>query len=293
MTTDGELTAAASGVFAIGRNVAVTRLGLGTMRLAGRGSWHEPARHDNAVQLLRRAVDLGVDFIDTADYYGPFVAEELIREALYPYRSVTIATKSALADTGPGHPERPEDLRESVEMSLQRLHLDTIELYQLQGAGTQVPPAEQLGVLGELRSEGKIRHIGLCGVGVGDISEARLTVPIACVQNAYHVADRSFEAAVDYCEREGIGFIACSPLGPGGGGRRSAIPLPLAQLARQTGTSPAQLALAWLLRRSPVLLPVPGTAWPPHLEENIAAAELDLSDEEFGALSALAGPALT
>jgi pyridoxine 4-dehydrogenase len=293
MTTDGELTAAASGVFAIGRNVAVTRLGLGTMRLVGRGSWDEPGRRAAAIRLLRRAVELGIDFIDTADSYGSSACEELIRAALHPYQGITIATKGALASAGAGQRDGvgpARDLRESVETSLRRLGLDTIELYQLQRLDSQVPVADQIGVLGELRAEGKIRHIGLCQAGVDDISEARLTAPITCVQNPYHLADRSFEPAVDYCEREGLGFIACSPLGPAGVGRRSAIPLPLAQLARQTGTSPAQLALAWLLRRSPVLLPVPGTGWVAHLEENVAAAELELSDEEFSALSGIAGP---
>ena len=285
--TDGELTAAPSGVFAIGRNVAVTRLGFGTMRLADRGHRDESAHREVTVRVLRRAVELGIDFIDTAGSCGPLAAEELIREALYPYRGVTIATKGGLAHGGPGQQgaARPEDLRESVEMSLRRLGLDVIELYQLQGFQAQVPAAEQIGVLAELRAEGKIRHIGLCQVGVDDISEARLTAPIACVQNLYHVADRSSETAVDYCEREGLGFIACSPLGPAGAGRRSAMPLALAQLARQTGTSAAQLALAWLLRRSPVLLPIPGSGLVAHLEENVAAAELELSGDEFRVLS--------
>jgi pyridoxine 4-dehydrogenase len=289
--TEGELTAAASGVFAIGRNVAVTRLGLGTMRLGDRGHRDEPAHREIAIRVLRRAVELGIDFIDfidTAGACGPLAAEELIREALYPYRGVTIAARGGLARTGPGQPHtaaRPEQLRESVEMSLRRLGLDLIELYQLQGFEAGVPAADQIGVLAELRAEGKIRHIGLCQVGLDEISEARLTAPIACVQNAYHVADRTSEAALNYCEREGLGFIACSPLGPAGAGRRSELPLPLAQLARQTGTSPAQLALAWLLRRSPVLLPIPGTGLVAHLEENVAAAELELSDEEFRVLS--------
>ena len=291
--TEGELTAAASGVFAIGHNVAVTRLGLGTMRLADRGHRDEAAHREVAIRVLRRGVELGIDFIDTAGSCGPLAAEELIREALYPYRGVTIAAKGGLARTGPGQPQtaaRPEDLRESVEASLRRLGLDIIELYQLQGFDAAVPAADQIGVLAELRAEGKIRHIGLCQVDVADIREARLTAPVACVQNVYHVADRSSEAALEYCEREGLGFIACSPLGPAGAGRRSEMPLPLAQLARQSGTSPAQLALAWLLRRSPAALPIPGTGLVAHLEENVAAAELELSDEEFRALSEVAEP---
>jgi pyridoxine 4-dehydrogenase len=291
--TEGELTAAASGVFAIGRNVAVTRLGLGTIRLANRGYRDEPAHRETAIRVLRRAVELGVDLIDTAGSRGSLPVEELIREALHPYQGVTVATKGGLARAGSGQPEgaaRPEDLRQQVELSLRRLGLDVIELYQLQGFGTQVPAADQIGVLGELRAEGKIRHIGLCQVGVDDISEARLTAPIASVANPYHLADRGAEPVLDYCEREGLGFIACSSLGPAGAGPRSAIPLPLAQLARQTGTSPAQLALAWLLRQSPVVLPVPGTGLVAHLEENVAAAELELSDEQFRALSEVAAP---
>jgi aryl-alcohol dehydrogenase-like predicted oxidoreductase len=291
--TDSVVTAAASGVFALGRNVAVTRLGFGAMRITGPGVWGDPPERHAAVLLLRRAVDLGVDFIDTADSYGPFVSEELIREALHPYREVTVATKGGLLHTGPGRWEpdgRPEHLRRSAEMSLRRLGLDTIELYQLHAIDPQVPAADQLGALDELRREGKIRHIGLCGVSTEEISEARLTAPVACVQNPYHLADRRHEPVLDYCEREGIGFVPCSPLALTGAGRRAHWAGPLARLAAATGTSTFQLALAWLLRRSPVMLPVPGTSSAAHLEENVAAAELELTDEEFGALSALARP---
>jgi aryl-alcohol dehydrogenase-like predicted oxidoreductase len=291
--TDSAVTAAASGVFAIGRNVAVTRLGFGATRITGPGGWGEPPERQAAIQVLRRAADLGVDFIDTADSYGPFVSEELIREALHPYRGIAVATKGGLVRTGPGRSEpdgRPEHLRQSAEMSLRRLGLDTIELYQLHAVDPRIAVADQIGTLDELRKEGKIRHIGLCGVSVGDISEARLTAPVASVQNPYHLADRRHEAVLEYCEREGLGFLPCSPLGLTGAGRRVHQAGPLAQLARQTGTSTVQLALAWLLRRSPVMLPVPGTRSAAHLEENVAAAELELTDEEFQALSGLAEP---
>jgi len=292
---DGELTAAASGVFALGRSVAVTRLGLGTMRLTGPGIWGEPPGRDAAVAVLRRAADLGVDFFDTADSYGPSVSEQLIREALHPYRGITVTTKGGLLRTGPGQWDpagRPDQLIRSAEMSLRRLGLDTIDLYQLHKIDPAVPAADQIGTLDQLRKQGKIRHIGLCGVSVDEIREARLTAPIASVQDSYHLADRQNEAVLDYCEREGLGFMACSPLGLTGAGRRVHGTGSLARLARQAGATTAQLALAWLLRRSPVMLPVPGTGSLEHLEENVAAAELELTDEEVQALSGLAEPAL-
>jgi pyridoxine 4-dehydrogenase len=291
---DGELTAAASGVFALGRSVAVTRLGFGAMRLTRPGTrGGEPQERDTAIRVLRRAAGLGVDFFDTADSYGPSVSEQLIREALHPYQGITVATKGGLVSTGPGQWDlagRPDQLRQSAEQSLRRLGLDTVDLYQLHAIDPGVPVAEQVGALDELRKQGKIRHIGLCGVTVDDIREARLTAPIASVQAPYHLADRRNEAAVDYCEREGLGFMACSPLGLTGAGRRVHGSGPLPRLARQAGASTAQLALAWLLRRSPVMLPVPGTSSQAHLEENVAAAGLELTDEEFGVLSALAEP---
>jgi len=270
-TTDGELAAAASGVFSLGGNVAVTRLGYGAMRITGPGIWGEPADRGAAIQVLRRAVELGVDFIDTADSYGPFVSEELIREALHPYGDVTIATKGGLFRPGPdqwGQDGRPEYLRQCVEMSLGRLGLETIELNQL-------------------RKEGKIRHIGLSEVSVADIAEARLTAPIASVQNLYNLLDRRHEAVLDYCEREGLGFMPYCPIATG----QLASPVgPLSMLARQAGASPVQLALAWMLHRSPVMLPIPGTGSVTHLEENVAAAQLELTDEQFRALSSLAAP---
>jgi pyridoxine 4-dehydrogenase len=289
-TQDGELVAAASGVFALGGNVAVTRLGYGAMRITGPGIWGEPADRDEAIRVLRRAVELGVDFIDTADSYGPFVSEELIREALHPYDDVTIATKGGLVRPGPdrwGQDGRPEYLRECVEASLSRLGLDTIDLYQLHRIDPKVPAADQVGELNQLRKEGKIRHIGLSEVSVTEIAEARLTAPIASVQNLYNLLDRRHEPVLDYCEREGLGFLPYCPIATG----QLASPVgPLAMLARQAGASPVQLALAWMLRRSPVMLPIPGTGSVGHLEENVAAAQVELTDDQFRVLSALVPP---
>jgi pyridoxine 4-dehydrogenase len=287
---DSELVAAASGVFSLGGNVAVTRLGYGAMQITGRGIWGEPADRGEAIRVLRRAVELGVDFIDTADSYGPFVSEELICEALHPYDSVTIATKGGLTRSGPdqwGTVGRPEYLRQCVEMSLRRLRLDTIDLYQLHRIDPQIPASDQVGELADLRKEGKIRHIGLSAVSVPEIGEARLTAPIASVQNLYNLLDRTSEDVLDYCEREGLGFIPYCPIATG---QFAAPSGPLAQLARQTGATGVQLALAWMLSRSPVMLPIPGTRSVVHLEENVAAAQVELTDEQFDALSALAAP---
>jgi len=287
---DGELAAAASGVFSLGGTVAVTRLGYGAMRITGRGIWGEPADRGTAIRVLRRAVELGVDFIDTADSYGPYVSEELIREALHPYDGVTIATKGGLTRGGPdqwGTVGRPEYLRQCVEMSLRRLGLEAIDLYQLHRIDPQIPAADQVGELGALRKEGKIAHIGLSEVSVPDIGEARLTAPIASVQNLYNVLDRRSEEVLDYCEREGLGFIPYCPIASGGFAAPAG---PLAQLARQAGATAVQLALAWMLRRSPVMLPIPGTGSVAHLEENVGAAQVELTDDQFRMLSALAGP---
>jgi pyridoxine 4-dehydrogenase len=287
---DGELAAAGSGVFALGGNLAVTRLGFGAMRITGRGIWGDPADRDEAIRVLRRAADLGVDFFDTADSYGPFVSEELIREALFPYDGITIATKGGLTRPGPdqwGTDGRPEYLRQCVEMSLRRLGVDTIDLYQLHRIDPLVPVADQVGELSDLRKEGKIWHIGLSEVSVPEIREARLTTPIASVQNLYNVRDRRWEEVLDYCEREGLGFIPYCPIATG---QVNAPTGPLSVLARKTGTTGVQLALAWLLRRSPVVLPIPGTGSVAHLEENVGAAQLELDDEQFEAMSALAPP---
>jgi pyridoxine 4-dehydrogenase len=283
-----ELPAAGSGVFAIGSAIAVTRLGYGAMRITGRGVWGDPPDRAESVRVLRRAAELGVDFFDTADAYGPFVSEDLIREALHPYDGITIATKGGFVRTGPDRWEelgRPAYLRQCVEMSLRRLGLETIDLYQLHRIDPQIPLSDQIGVLDDLRREGKIAQIGLSEVSVAETGEARLTAPIASVQNRYNLADRKSEDVLDYCEREGLGFIPWFPIATG---RLASADGPLSALAKQAGATPAQLALAWLLRRSPVMLPIPGTNSVRHLEENVAAASLELTDEMFHTLSCLA-----
>ena len=282
-----DLPAAASGVFALGGSVAVTRLGYGAMQLTGPGVWGDPPDRAASVRVLRKAADLGVDFIDTADSYGPFVAEDLIREALHPYDGITIATKGGFVRTGPGQwvaVGRPAYLRQCVEMSLRRLGVETIELYQLHRIDPEVPMVDQLGVLDEMRREGKIRHIGLSEVSVAEIGEARLTAPIVSVQNRYNLVTRQAEDVLDYCEREGLGFIPWFPIATG---RLAGRDGPLSVLAKQVGATPAQVALAWLLRRSPVMLPIPGTNSAGHLEENIGAAGVELTNEQFAALSRL------
>lgn len=280
-------SATVSGVFSLGGSMPVTRLGFGAMRITGPGIWGEPRDRGEAVRLLRRAVELGVDFIDTADSYGPFVSEELIRQGLFPYDGITVATKGGLVRTGPGEWHavgRPEYLRQCVEMSLRRLGIDTIPLYQLHRIDPAVPLADQVGVLAEMRREGKIALIGLSEVTVDQVTEARLITPIASVQNLFNVVSRRSEAVVEYCEREGLGFIPWYPIATGDLARLGG---PLARLASQSGATPAQLALAWLLRRSPVMLPIPGTSSVGHLEENVAAASVELTDDQFAGLSAL------
>lgn len=272
--------------FAIGGEVPVNRLGYGAMRLTGPGVWGPPRDHDEAIRVLRRAVELGVTLIDTADSYGPHVADELIREALHPYPGdLVIATKAGLVRTGPGqwHPVgRPEYLRQQAEMSLRRLGVERLELFQLHRIDPAVPLADQLGVFTELRKEGKIGHIGLSEVSVEEIRQARQYADIATVQNLYNVANRTSEEVLSYCEAEGIGFIPWFPMATGELAKPGG---PLAAVAAQTGHTPAQLALAWLLRRSPVMLPIPGTSVVTHLEENTAAADITLTDEQFAAVA--------
>jgi pyridoxine 4-dehydrogenase len=275
-----------SGTFSVGGDLPVVRLGFGAMRLTGPGIWGEPRDRREAVQVLRRAVDLGISFVDTADSYGPYVSEELIAEALHPYpEALVIATKAGFVRTGPGEWHRlgrPEYLRQEAEMSLRRLELERIDLFQLHRVDPQVPLEEQVGLFDDLRREGKVGHIGLSDVSVAEIRRARAVAPIATVQNRYNLADRSSEDVLDYCEAENLGFIPFSPVAAGGLGRPGG---PLDAIAKETGATPAQLALAWLLRRSPVLLPIPGTSSVAHLEENVGAAAVQLSDEQFAALS--------
>jgi pyridoxine 4-dehydrogenase len=286
--TQANIQAQASGQFTLGGQIPVTRLGFGAMRITGPGIWGAPRDESAAVAVLRRAVDLGVDFIDTADSYGPFVSEDLIRKALHPYHGVTIATKGGLVRTGPDewHPVgRPEYLRQCVEMSLRRLEIDTIPLYQLHRIDPQVPLADQIGVLDDMRNEGKIALIGLSEVSVDEIVQARLLTPIASVQNLYNVVNRQSEDVLEYATKEGLGFIPWFPVATGQLARPGG---PLAQIAGAAGATPAQLALAWLLRRSPVMLPIPGTGSVAHLEENVAAAAVDLTDEQYEEMSGLA-----
>ena len=279
----------ASGTFRIGGDLEVHRLGFGAMRLTGPGIWGEPADRDEAVRVLRRAVELGVDFIDTADSYGPEVSERLIREALHPYpEGLVIATKAGLTRQGPDRwapVGRPEYLRQQAELSLRRLGLERIDLYQLHRIDPKVPLEEQLGELVALQREGKIRHIGLSEVTTDDIERAGRLATVATVQNRYNLTDRASEPVVELAEREGMGFIPWAPLVAG----KLAQPgSPLDRLARQHGATPSQLALAWLLHRSPVMLPIPGTSTVSHLEENVAAASIRLSDDEMKELESAA-----
>jgi pyridoxine 4-dehydrogenase len=289
MTRLTERPAAESGEFNIGGDLCVHRLGFGAMRITGPGVWGEPADRGEAIRVLRRAVELGVTLIDTADSYGPFVSENLIAEALHPYpEDLVIATKGGFTRQGPNIWQpvgRPEYLRQCVEMSLRRLRLERIDLYQLHRIDPKVPLEEQLGVLRDMRDEGKIRHVGLSEVDVEEIETARKIVEIASVQNLYNIGHRQSEPVLEYCRKHSIGFIPWFPLDTGrlaepGGALREA--------ATQHGATPAQLALAWLLHRSPVILPIPGTSKVAHLDENLAAATIFLAPDEIDRLSALA-----
>ncbi len=280
--------ATASGTFAIGGELTVHRLGFGAMRITGPGIWGAPADHDEAIRVLRRAVELGVDLIDTANSYGPYVSEELIREALHPYPGhVVIATKAGLVRTGPGrwHPMgRPEYLRQECEMSLRRLGLERIPLFQLHRIDPEVPVEAQLGELRALQDEGKIRFIGLSEVSLEQVRAARAHIRVATVQNRYNLVERGWDDLVDYCEGEGIGFLPWFPLGTGTLARRDG---PVGAMAERLGVSAVQLGLAWLLQRSPVMLPIPGTSTVEHLEENVEAALVGLTDDQYAQLSKL------
>jgi aryl-alcohol dehydrogenase-like predicted oxidoreductase len=270
--------AAASGTFAIGGDLPVHRLGFGAMRVTGDGVWGEPRDHVQAIAVLQRTIELGINFIDTADSYGPDVSERLIAEALHPYpRGLVIATKGGYLRPGPNQWKihgPPAHLRSVCEGSLRRLKLERIDLYQLHRIDPVVGVDAQLGELTRLQEEGKIRHIGLSEVSVDDIVRARRIAPIVSVQNRYNIADRQWEPVVDYCTREGIAFIPWAPLISGSiGGWRN----PLRRAAKAAGATQAQVAIAWLLARSPVMLPIPGTGSVKHLEENTAAASLDLT----------------
>ena len=281
-----QLNAAAAGTFALGGDLNVNRMGFGAMRITGEGIWGEPEDPEEARRVLRRAVEFGINLIDTADSYGPEVSERLIAETLHPYpEGLVIATKGGLTRPGPGRWEsdgRPEHLREACEGSLRRLKVERIDLYQLHRIDPRVPAEESLGTLAELREEGKIRHVGLSEVSVEQLERARKIVPIVSVQNRYNLTDRGSEDVLDFCEREGLGFIPWFPLATGNLARPGG---PLDEIVTRHNAAPGQVALAWLLQRSPVMLPIPGTSSVEHLEENVAAADLQLSREEFEELA--------
>jgi aryl-alcohol dehydrogenase-like predicted oxidoreductase len=285
MATENALADSSVGKIRLG-DLEVTRFGFGAMRITGDGIWGPPDDPDAARQLLRRLPELGVDLIDTADSYGPEVSEELIAEALHPYDGITVATKGGLERTGPGEwPRngRPEHLKEACEGSLRRLRVDRIDLYQLHAPDREVPYEDSVGALKELQDEGKIRNVGVSNVDVEQLEQARGIVDVVSVQNRFNLADRSSEAVLERCEELGIGFLPWFPLAagdlaePGGAA---------AEIAEAHDASPGQIALAWLLRRSPVTIPIPGTSSIEHLEENLAAASIELGEDEFERLSA-------
>ncbi len=285
MNTVATINAASSGTFTLGGDLPIHRLGFGAMRITGKGIWGEPKDPEEARRVLRRAIELGVNFIDTADSYGPAVSEPLIGSTLSPYqKGLVIATKGGLTRQGPdgwAPVGRPEYLRQQLEMSLRYLRVQRIDLYQLHRIDPKVPVEESLGALKDAQKEGKIRHIGLSEVSVAEIERARKTVPIVSVQNRYNILDREHEPVLEYCTKHKIAFIPWFPVGAGELARPGGS---LDQAARRHGASLAQLSVAWLLHHSPVMLPIPGTSRVAHLEENIAAADLHLDAAEWAAL---------
>jgi pyridoxine 4-dehydrogenase len=287
MITRGIMTqpnARASGNFSIG-DAKIIRLGFGAMRITGPGIWGEPPDREEAIRVLRRLPELGVNFIDTADSYGPFVSEALIAEALHPYDGLVVATKGGFARLGPNIWKplgRPEYLRQCVLMSMRRLKVDRLDLWQLHRIDPQVPRSEQFGVIADMLKEGLIRNAGLSQVSVEDIKAASVFFPVASVQNKYNLADRTDEDVVSYCEKNGIGFIPWYPLAAGDLAKSGGL---LERIARAHGATTSQIALAWVLKRSPVMLPIPGTSKVSHLDENVAAASVQLTDQEFAALA--------
>ncbi len=280
--------AAQSGSFNLGGDLPVHRLGFGAMRITGQGIWGDPKDPAEAKRVLQRLPDLGVNFIDTADSYGPEISELLIAEALFPYPAgMVIATKGGLTRQGPDQwlpVGRPEYLRQCLELSLRRLKTDTIDLYQLHRFDPQVPAEDTLGALKDLQQQGKIKHIGLSEVSVEELEHAQTIVDIVSVQNLYNLSERKSEVLLDYCTEKSIGFIPWFPVAGGDLVKPGGV---LDTAAKEHGATVAQLALAWLLKRSPVMLPIPGTSSVAHLEENVASASVTLTDEEFEALSAL------
>jgi pyridoxine 4-dehydrogenase len=285
-TNKGQGLAAKAGEFLIGNDLRVTRLGFGAMRITGKGIWGPPTDRAEAIHVLRRAIELGINFIDTADSYGPHVSEEIIAEALHPYpANLVIATKGGFQRPGPDRwveNGKPEHLRAACEGSLRRLRLDRIDLYQLHRIDPKVPAEDQFGTLKDLQAEGKIKHIGLSEVAVKQIRHAQTIVPIVSVQNRYSVADRGAEDVLEYCEKEKMGFIPWFPLAAGQLSRGDS---PIRRVAEGLKATPSQVALAWLLSRSPVMLPIPGTSSVEHLEENVAAADLKIEESKMRELT--------
>jgi pyridoxine 4-dehydrogenase len=282
-----ETSAAHAGTFNIGGKLAIHRLGFGAMRITGRGVWGEPADRAEALRVLRNLPDLGVNFIDTADSYGPNVSEELIREALHPYNGVVVATKAGLARTGPDQWTplgRPEYLIQQAYASCRRLGVERIDLWQLHRIDPRVPRAEQFDAVKTLLDDGVIRYAGLSEVSVQEIEAASRVFKVSTVQNRYNLVDRGSEDVLDHCAKHGIGFIPWYPLAAGGLLTPDA---PLTKIAKAHGASPSQVALAWTLKRSPVMLPIPGTSKVAHLQENVGAADIRLSDAELAALNRL------
>jgi aryl-alcohol dehydrogenase-like predicted oxidoreductase len=287
-TSSSMKPAAAAGTITLGTDLTVNRMAFGAMRLTGRGIWGPPADHDECIRTLKHAVELGVNFIDTADSYGPHVSEDLIAEALHPYpKGLVIATKGGYERTGPNKwvtNGRPEHLRSALEGSLKRLKLERIDLWQLHRIDSKVPEDEQFDVLADFLREGLVRHVGLSEVDVATVERARKVVPIVSVQNKYNLMDRQWDEVVDHCERNRLAFIPWFPLNAGAIGSKSNGQDALQRVARGHEATPRQVALAWLLARSPMMLIIPGTSQAQHVEENISAASLELSDDDLRAL---------
>ena len=287
MTDTTARPATAAGTFSLGGDLTVNRLGYGTMQLTGEGVWGEPEDRDGAIRLIKRAAELGVNFFDSADAYGPDVTDTLLREALHPYDDIVIATKVGQTRQGPGEwtpTGVPAYLRQQVELGLRRLAVDRIDLLQLHRIDPTVPFEDQIGELRKLQDEGKIRHIGLSQVSVAEVEAAQQIAPIASVQNLYNLTDRSSEDLLDWSTEHGVAFIPWFPLATGALSKEDG---PLTQLAERHDATPSQLALAWLLKRSPVMLPIPGTSSIEHLEDNLQGATIELTDDEFEELSAV------
>ncbi len=278
------MTAEKSGTFRIGGDLAVNRLGYGAMRVTGKGIWGEPEDREECLRTLRRLRELGVNFIDTADAYGPNISEELIKEALHPYGDIVVATKGGNTRTGPQQwvqVGRPEYLIQQAYTSSWRLGVERIDLWQLHRIDAKVPREEQFDAIKQLLDKGVIRHAGLSEVSIEEIEAAQKYFPVSTVQNRYNLVDRGSEDVLDYCEKNNIGFIPWFPLAAGELARPGSV---LDDIAKKHDAAPSQIALAWVLKRSPVMLPIPGTSKVAHLEENVAAAEIELSDEDFAAL---------